>query len=411
MRTRHRFRGNRGHLQKRPHLIRRHLVKKADPVSNVMDSATEHDEIYCADLFAGAGGFSLGAQIAGVRVVMAAESDSHAVATYKANFIPDAKGQPKVFDGDIRALDPSKVARDTFQVGASCDILLGGPPCQGFSTHRIKGAGIEDGRNALIHTYFEFVRAFAPTAFLMENVPGMLWPRHESYLTKFTQEAVESGYHIYSPVVVDARDYGVPQRRRRVFILGVREGIDRTGLEWPPKPTHGSERSRVSNPDLLPWEACASAFEPAAADDGNDVHMNSGKELVEAFQQTPLNGGSRHDSGRLLPCHDGHDGHNDVYGRINPAEPAPTMTTACINPSKGRFVHPTDHHGITARQAARIQTFPDGFHFHGGLMAAGKQVGNAVPPKLAAHLISCLIPMLVKGRQRSSSSANHKEIK
>lgn len=115
--------------------------------------------------------------------------------------------------------------------------------------------------------------------------------------------------------------------------------------------------------------------------------MNHGPELLDAFKRTPPNGGSRKDSGRILACHKDHDGHKDVYGRIDPTVPAPTMTTACINPSKGRFVHPTEHHGITVRQAARIQTFSDDFVFKGGLTAAGRQIGNAVPVDLGIALI------------------------
>jgi len=140
--------------------------------------------------------------------------------------------------------------------------------------------------------------------------------------------------------------------------------------------------------------------------------MQHGPELIDAFKRTPVNGGSRHDSGRVLPCHENHNGHKDVYGRIDPAKPAPTMTTACINPSKGRFVHPTEHHGITVRQAARIQTFPDSFVFQGGLMAAGKQIGNAVPVDLAKKLIEHLLPTLKQHRRLSAetkSAAKEKE--
>jgi DNA (cytosine-5)-methyltransferase 1 len=126
--------------------------------------------------------------------------------------------------------------------------------------------------------------------------------------------------------------------------------------------------------------------------------MTHGAALIEAFRNTPINGGSRKDSGRVLACHRDHDGHKDVYGRIDSRKPAPTMTTACINPSKGRFVHPSEHHGITVRQAARIQTFPEHFTFSGGLMAAGKQVGNAVPVRLGATLIKQLAPLLESAR-------------
>lgn len=351
----------------------------------------------CADLFSGAGGLTLAARKAGLRVRLAVENDRHAIGTYRDNFCKGSLA-PKLLTDDITEIDACKAFRDAFPDGEQCDLLLGGPPCQGFSTHRINDAGVDDHRNDLIHTYFDFVRAFSPSVFLMENVPGMLWERHAAALDRFYLEGALAGYDLRRAIVVDARNYGIGQRRKRVFILGIRSGLDVSGFTWPPTPTHGSETARRSNPDLLPWRNCASAFVDAPAEDENDVHMTHNHELIEAFKRTPANGGSRRDSGRVLPCHRTHDGHKDVYGRIDPRQPAPTMTTACINPSKGRFVHPVEHHGITVRQAARIQTFPDDFVFGGGLMAAGKQVGNAVPVELGRQLITHLLPLLRRGR-------------
>jgi DNA (cytosine-5)-methyltransferase 1 len=351
----------------------------------------------CADLFAGAGGFSLAARRAGLEVRLAVEHARHAVATYKNNLCK-AEASPLVHAGDIRVMDPKAARENAFGENEPCDLLLGGPPCQGFSTHRLNGSGIADERNDLIHVYFKFVRAFAPSVFLMENVPGMLWDRHASTLNRFYLEGALAGYDVQEPVVIDARDFGVAQRRKRVFILGLKRGLDLGDLAWPPKPTHGSPARCAKDPTLRPWRNCAHVFAPAREGDINNVHMKHGRALLEAFQKTPLNGGSRFDSGRLLACHAAHDGHKDVYGRIDPSQPAPTMTTACINPSKGRFVHPTRHHGITAREAARIQTFPDDFVFSGGLMAAGVQIGNAVPVDLGEHLIRHLEPLLWRGR-------------
>lgn len=350
-------------------------------------------KLNCVDLFAGAGGFSLAARNAGLAVRLAIENDRHAASTYRRNLGGAGSKSTQIIEGDIRTLDPAAVAAE--HLGSEvCHLMLGGPPCQGFSTHRINGAGVDDERNDLIHVYFDFVRAFAPMLFLMENVPGMLWPRHSAAVERFFAEGHAAGYAMRDPVVIDARDFGLPQRRRRVFILGIRNDVDASSLIWPPVPTHGGPADLRTNPALLPWVDCASVFGEAPEGDPNDVHMNHGDELIRAFERTPPNGGSRKASGRELKCHVGHDGHNDVYGRINPSEPAPTMTTACINPSKGRFVHPTQNHGITVRQAARIQTFPDDFVFEGGLMAAGKQVGNAVPVALGATLIKGLAPVL-----------------
>ncbi|WP_421507722.1 DNA cytosine methyltransferase [Erwinia rhapontici] len=337
------------------------------------------------DLFAGAGGFSLAAVNAGFTVALALENDPYAVKTYKRNLVSYEGAQNvTVLDESILNYTPEKVHEDHL-AERSCDLLLGGPPCQGFSTHRILDAGIDDPRNELVLAYFRFVKAFRPRVFLMENVPGILWERHKSHLDAFYSEGAKAGYTVYEPVVLDARDFGVPQRRKRVFILGVRDIADTHAFVWPPKPTHAPQDKVKGN--LQVWAACDSVFRPAPDGDENDIHMNHGPELVEAFSNTPPNGGSRKDSGRILPCHAKHDGHKDVYGRIDPALPAPTMTTACINPSKGRFVHPTKHHGITLRQAARIQTFPDNFIFTGGLTAAGRQIGNAVPVKMGTYLI------------------------
>lgn len=347
------------------------------------------------DLFAGAGGFSLAAIQAGCSIALAIENDPHAVTTYKANLLKyEAERNTKVLSEDILNYVPEAI-RDEYLKDTDCDLLLGGPPCQGFSTHRILDAGVDDPRNQLVLAYFRFVKALRPRVFLMENVPGILWERHKEFLEQFYAQGAKAGYKVFAPAVLDARDFGVPQRRKRVFILGVRDHSDAEGFVWPPLGTHAAPGKEVWGQKV--WNSCASVFRPAAEDDENNLHMKHGADLLTAFRNTPLNGGSRKDSGRVLPCHEKHDGHKDVYGRINPAEPAPTMTTACINPSKGRFVHPTEHHGITLRQAARIQTFPDDFNFSGGIIAAGRQIGNAVPVELGKFLIQYIkTSLLVK---------------
>jgi len=362
----------------------------------------KNTSLKCVDLFAGAGGFSLAAIQAGIEVKMAVELNKHACETYRINILNNQNSSIALYNEDIHGLNPKELASIHFSDNEECDFLFGGPPCQGFSAHRINGAGIDDPRNKLIHKYFDFVEALQPRMFLMENVPGMLWPRHKDYLDAFYQAAAEAGYHVHAPAILDARDYGVPQRRKRVFILGLKKDFGQQ-LQWPPASTHGNENARLIDNHLQPWVDCQSVFEQAPVGDINDVHMNHGDDLIDAFVRTPPNGGSRRDSGRVLKCHENHDGHKDVYGRINPFEPAPTMTTACINPSKGRFVHPTEHHGITLRQAARIQTFPDNFVFHGGLIAAGQQIGNAVPIGLGRALTEHLAEYLNRLNSENTS--------
>lgn len=344
----------------------------------------------CVDLFAGAGGFSLGAIKAGFEVRAAIEYSKHAAATYRKQIRNSSGRKVAVFEENILELDPYDVMQEAGLIEGRCDLLLGGPPCQGFSAHRLGDTGVDDPRNALLLRYFSFVRAIRPKMFLLENVPGMLQAKHSDYLQAFLRTAREHGYLVFDPILVNAQSYGVPQNRKRVFILGCDPERVEFGLEWPPKPTHGDPAKTNVSDGLLPWRTAADAFVETRSGDANDVHMKHTQELIETFKSTPRNGGSRRQSNRVLACHSKHNGHSDVYGRIDPTKPSPTMTTACINPSKGRFVHPTEHHGITARQAARLQTFPDDFVFGGGLMAAGIQIGNAVPVELARSLCAHL---------------------
>ena len=357
-------------------------------------------QLNCVDLFAGAGGFSLAAQRAKFRVVAAVEIDKYACASYRANLITYKKvtSRPKLYPNDILKLEPDVLKKAHFDNGETCDVVLGGPPCQGFSVHRINNAGVDDPRNKLILRYFEFVSCLQPKVFLMENVPGLLWERHKDFLAEFLTESEKAGYRIVGPIALDARDYGIPQRRRRVFVLGIHSKVEFDDTAWPPPPTHGNEEERQKNPSLKRWVTANTVFEkPLLTSDENNVHMSHSEALIEVFKATPKNGGSRSQSGRILECHKDHDGHTDVYGRIDPSIPGPTMTTACINPSKGRFVHPTEDHGITARHAARFQTFPENFIFKGGITAAGKQIGNAVPVKLGEILLRTIADGIRRG--------------
>lgn len=349
------------------------------------------------DLFAGAGGFSLAAKRSGITIRAAVEMDSHAASTYKRNFIDGKINPPKLFNGDINSIDFSELFKESKLAETECDVLLGGPPCQGFSTHRINDKGVNDPRNSLLIRYFDFVNALKPKIFVIENVPGLLWKRHNKYLSNFLELANAAGYFVHPPEILNSKDFGVPQSRKRVFIVGFRKDL-KISLAWPPEPTHFSPDSiEVLKNGKPSWKTARTVFEiPLRKDDINAIHMKHTEAIFNLFKNTPLNGGSRHESGRTLPCHAKHTGHKDVYGRIDPEKPSPTMTTACINPSKGRFVHPTEHHGITARHAARFQTFPEDFVFEGGLTAAGVQIGNAVPIVLGEAVLKVLSSALIK---------------
>ncbi len=349
------------------------------------------------DLFSGAGGLSLAALNVGVEIRAAVENDHHACETYRRNIIRKADHAIELFCADITNVCWKEVLVGAAVATGECDILLGGPPCQGFSTHRIKDAGVGDPRNELLFHYFGGLKAIRPKVFLIENVTGILWPRHENYLRRFLSGCRSAGYVVFDPMMLNARDFGVPQNRRRVFILGVRDDLD-IEIVWPPASTHFDPRSIAVKKQGLPsWRTATDVFrDPVSPEDPNAVHMRHTEELQAVFKNTPKSGGSRAQSGRVLPCHKKHDGHKDVYGRIDLKKPGPTMTTGCVNPSKGRFVHPTANHAISARHAARFQAFPEDFVFVGGLMAAGRQIGNAVPVTMGEALIDPIVRGLAR---------------
>lgn len=379
------------------------------------------------DLFSGAGGFSLAAYNAGVDVLAAIEFDQHAAETHQKNLVERLGAPTQVFAQDITKVDIHSIMRYQGIKEGELDILLGGPPCQGFSSHRINDSGKDDPRNALLIRYFDFVEHLKPKAFLVENVPGLLWPRHEKYLNDFLNLAKEHGYQIVAgePLILNARDYGVPQNRRRAFIFGLRDDVMQEDINWPPPPTH--HKSGDS-----PWLTASSAFkkpnkvvldtfrkrleekfehstedsakivkslkwgEKLKGKDSCNLSMTHSETLTKVFENTPLLG-DRDESGRELDCHKNYKGHKDVYGRIYPHIQANTITAGCNNPSKGRFVHPWLNHGITLRHAARLQTFPDDYMFIGGSMAMAKQIGNAVPITMAQVLINHIKLVLENG--------------
>jgi len=385
------------------------------------------------DLFAGAGGFSLAAYESGLDVLAAIELDPLAANTYKENLIERLGVNTRFIEGDILQINPAELRESLNLERGDLQLILGGPPCQGFSTHRINNAGVDDPRNQLLLRYFDFVEEFQPQAFLVENVTGLLWSRHADYLEKFKALASDNNYTIHFCDVLNAKDYGVPQNRKRVFILGVRNDLNLQNISFPPAKTHFSPSSQEVKKGFPSWRPASSVFEPCSAEilekfvndyflkktnvskerardllnglefgdpiDPNDpcnFHMQPTPQSVEKYQATPLNG-SREDAGEAfrLPCHsNGYKGHKDVYGRMFIHLPANTITTGCNNPSKGRFVHPWENHGITLRHAARIQTFPDDFVFTGTSTSQAKQVGNAVPVELGVVLITSIMNVL-----------------
>ena len=346
-------------------------------------NSTENSPVLI-DLFSGAGGTGLGSQAAGFRILAAVEINSNAVKTYEHNL------GVKVEQTDITELEAEKFREKLGLQKRQLDVLVGCPPCQGFTRMR-NGNGATDERNDLVLQYLEYVKEFQPRFAVFENVPGLVRSKHgKEFYRKLCDGLRELNYALIEHIV-NAADYGVPQHRRRIIVVAGRDH------ESPPFPeaTHANPRSRkvekgVQKPWLTVRATIADFPEVSAGQDGslegiypNHIAPNMGDKVLGFISKVPKNGGSRTEIPRelWLSCHIKHAGHKDVYGRISWEEPSNTITSGCTNVSKGRFVHPTQNRGLTSREAAALQSFPDNFVFCGRDIPA--QIGNAVPPQLA----------------------------
>ncbi|WP_433418753.1 DNA cytosine methyltransferase [Microtetraspora malaysiensis] len=335
------------------------------------------------DLFAGAGGLAQGFKQAnlGFEPVFAVEVDPAAARTFKRNF------DCRVHDGPIEQVDDYPEA----------DVIVGGPPCQGFSPlGRDRDDESRAQLNELWQHYLTAVRQVKPKAFVIENVPEFQKSAQFARLLHLLDTDEDLKEYGYAYGVLNAADYGVPQRRRRGILVAIK-GLER--IPWPPPPTHGSEllgqkpyaTLRDVIDDLAPYPE---VDDIATLPDGTqDLHFrrNPRPMSLERYRAIP-EGGNRFDLARnrpdLLPrCWANKPtGTTDVMGRLWWDRPSFTIRTEFFKPEKGRYLHPTADRPITHREAARLQSFPDDFVFEGTKIEVARQIGNAVPPKLAEAL-------------------------
>jgi DNA (cytosine-5)-methyltransferase 1 len=321
----------------------------------------------CAiDLFSGCGGLTLGLKQAGFKVLGAVEIDNTAVETYRANH----RGV-LVKRGDIRKLSAKRLRRELKLRRGELDLLAGCPPCQGFSTLRTRNGANKnrDSRNDLVHEILRFARAFRPKAVMMENVPRLI--RHKPF-DDLCDGLRRLGYRLTFGIK-DAARYGVPQRRRRLILLASR-GFD---IQFAPE----ARRSRTVRRAISRMAEAGSSRDPLH----NIPEKKRAKRILRLINDIPKDGGSRSDlpKSRQLDCHKRIDGFKDIYGRMAWDQVAPTITSGCFNPSKGRFLHPEKNRAITMREAALLQGFPRDYIFD---LSAGKEaialmIGNALPPE------------------------------
>ncbi len=335
-------------------------------------------EFIAVDLFSGCGGLSLGLEQAGFRVTAAVELAPKAIETYRANHPHVA-----LYDRDIRELDPSQIMLDTGIKPGELDLLAGCPPCQGFSRLRTKNKAnsVVDARNDLISDFIRFAKIMMPKCIMLENVPSLT---KDNRFELAIRDLEALGYNC-TVQVLDAANFGVPQRRKRLIMLASR--------------VHTPAAAMKSETGMTVREAFSSIPDSASSED--PVHLipeRRSPAVQRIISLIPKNGGSRRDLAAeyQLDCHKKSDGFRDVYGRMNWDSVSPTITSGCHNPSKGRFLHPELDRTITLREAAVLQGFPHDYYFNPahGKEAIALMIGNALPPPfIAAHAKSLKLGM------------------
>lgn len=339
-----------------------------------------HDNVpaVLVDYFSGCGGTSEGFRQAGIEPIAAVEIDKDAAATYRLNF-PEAR----VFEQDIRDVAEGDLADliESHRGAGSRIIFSACAPCQPFSRQR-RGDGSTDDRVDLLDELLRFVTGLRPDVLFLENVPG-LEARAASYgpFSHLVAGLQADGYQV-TYGTIHSRRYGVPQLRRRLVVLASLLGP----IDFPPE-THG--------PGLCPFVTVRDAIaelpalavgEGAASINGHQTARLSERNL-RRIAATPEGGGRGDWPVELtLSCHRGlsANSYTDAYGRMRWDQQAPAVTTRCISLSNGRFGHPDQDRAISAREAAALQTFPTEFTFAGTLTSMARQIGNAVPVRLAA---------------------------
>jgi DNA (cytosine-5)-methyltransferase 1 len=349
------------------------------PIDTERGQASVLGTVTTVDLFAGAGGLSLGFHLAehGFTPVFAVEHDHAAAATFERNF------GCAVFDGDIE-YGPEY---------PESDIIIGGPPCQGFSPlGRDRDDRSRARLNGLWKHYLDAVRTVRPKAFVIENVPEFQRSAQFAELLHLLESDTELSAYTAAYGVLNAADYGVPQSRRRGILVAFR---DHEGPPpWPPPPTHGP-KSDSGRPHVTVRQAIGDL--PDRTRGTGPIFESSGQHLHFGRRPLPMSmeryrtippGGNRFDLMRKRPditpsCWlNKPTGTTDVMGRLWWDRPSATIRTEFFKPEKGRYLHPRANRVISHREAARLQSFPDSYVFEGTKIEIARQIGNAVPPLL-----------------------------
>lgn len=348
---------------------------------------------YGVDIFSGAGGLSLGAEMAGITMRFAIEVNESAAKTYKRNH-----KHTEVLCQNIKEVD----LRNHFSDEPPF-IIMGGPPCQGFSLSNTRNRNMENEKNFLFREFVRMVKELHPKWFLFENVSGIVHMNHGTIVEMIADEFKALGYSVKFSVL-KASDFGVPQNRERFFLVGNSLGID---FDFPlPNDTKISVQEAIGDLPILEngdnynkLDYLMPIYE--ASEYARSMREKSNKSLqnfvsrnndlaIKRYSYIPQGGNWRDIPEELmknyadkLRCHSG------IYKRLRADQPSVVIS----NYRKSMLIHPTQNRGLSVREAARIQSFPDHFVFEGPISHIQQQIGNAVPPLLAKAVVKQILAL------------------
>jgi DNA (cytosine-5)-methyltransferase 1 len=359
--------------------------KGAPVVRHLPRDARSESRPVLVDLFCGCGGFSVGFEAAGFQSALGLDIHAPSLDTYAHNH-----PHTTTICGDIREVPDTMLEGSASLV--KVDALTAGVPCQGFSRSNRKRHD-EDERNFLFREFIRVARLLQPSALVLENVSGLVSSANGDFKRAIKGAIEELGYEV-SVNMLDAADYGVPQHRQRIFFVGLPKGA---AWSWPPKgfgPGHTSYRTVQDAVSDLP---------PLKPGESSDIYRCSPKselqqllrgDQVELFNHVAPDHPSE-TVARIAATKPGKPMYPEFKQRIrlHPDLPSPTQICGGIRP-QFQFGHPTEARGLTVRERARIQTFPDYYYFHGGVVQGRVQTGNAVPPFLAQAIAAQILRVL-----------------
>ena len=352
-------------------------------------------EYTAVDIFSGAGGLSIGACMAGIKPVMAVEYDIHAANTYKRNHPTIAHN---VLQSDIKTVEPLKYTKK------HPFILFGGPPCQGFSIANTKTRNIDNPNNWMFKEYIRFLEDLKPKWFLFENVVGFKSFGKGAFAKEVEKELQKLGYET-SSTVLNAADFGVPQKRSRFFIVGHKKsegGIKFDFERLPKQPTvsveealhdlphlTNGEKLEISSYKSLPKSNFVRLMRKRKKQVSQNLVTENKPHIIERYKV--IGQGENWEAAKKKGLLDSYSStkhtHSGIYKRLEADKPSVTIA----NYRKSMLIHPYEDRGLSLREAARLQSFPDDFIFEGSLSFQQQQVGNAVPPLLAKVIFDEII--------------------